>query len=188
MADNLRRITGQSGVVQRLVDVGGGFHAPEVYVVGGTTIAGTATPAVTPTISTSAYTSGDEIGGLMEFTDAFREDVGSGVLESVSILDLAKQSAEIDIVFFDRSITPTADNAAWDISDADMAHYLGFVKIGATDYVSGADYSVACRTGIGLLLKANALGTSIFATAVVRGGPTYAAITDLTITLGISQD
>lgn len=94
------------------------------------------TITVQPTLDTSAYASGDRLGSIHTITNAFREFHrpfgqttpgvptialgGNNILAEITIIDQAKQSAAIDILFFDKSPTvASADNAAIDISDAE---------------------------------------------------------------------
>lgn len=144
--------------------------------------------SVTPTISTTAYASGDVLGGQMTFSNAVRVSGGSGVIQSILVLDRSQaQRAAIDLLFFDRSVTVAADNAAIAMSDADMANCLGLVTIGPynTAWPGTPLNSIATLPNIGLPIVCN--GTDLFAAAVVRGTPTY-ALGDLTFILTILQD
>lgn len=146
--------------------------------------------SVTPTISTSpAYTSGDCVGGLQTVANAVRISAGSGILQSVIVVDNTQaQRAAMDLVFFDRSVTTQGDNNAFAVSDADMAFCLGVVSIGAynTAWAGTPLNSVASLFNIGLPFVLT--GTSLFVQAVVRGTPTYVATTDLIFNYGILQD
>jgi len=140
-------------------------------------------PTQTPTVTAGAYSANEAVGGKLTFADAVDPGASPGaLLESVTILDLAKQDIQLDLVLFDRDFTATTDNAAFDPSDADAAHIIGVVKV--TDYADFADSSVATKAGIGLPLKC-ASGSTIYGQLVTRGTPTYAAVTDITVTLGI---
>jgi hypothetical protein len=144
---------------------------------------------VTPTISTSAYTSGDCIGGLMTFANAARISGGSGIIQSILVLDKTQaQRAAMDLLFFDRSVTVAGDNAAVAMSDADMAYCLGVVPIGPynTAWPGTPANSISTLINVGLPFVLN--GTDLFVQAVVRATPTYVASTDLVFTLGILQD
>lgn len=176
---------GNGGAYKLLAEQGDGSVA-EVVVLG-SSIARTVPVTVVPTISTSLYTSGDQIGGLMTLANAARYDGGGFTLNTISIVDLAKQNAEIDVILFDAAVTANNDNDPWDMSDADMAHCRGYAKVSASDYVNGADYSIACVRAVGLS-TAPASGTTMYAVAVVRSGPTYANAADLKITFDFIQD
>jgi hypothetical protein len=145
--------------------------------------------SVTPTISTSIYTSGDCIGGLMTFANASRISGGSGIIQSIIVLDKTQaQRAAIDLLFFDRSVTVAGDNAAVAMSDADMAYCLGIVPIGPynTAWPGTPLNSLSTLLNVGLPFVTN--NSSLFVQAVVRGTPTYGSTSDLIFTLGILQD
>lgn len=144
--------------------------------------------SVTPTIDTVAYTSGDVLGGLQTITGAARIAGGSGVIQSIVVLDRSQaQRAAIDIIFFDRSVTVAANNTAIATSDADMANCLGVVSIGPynTAWPGTPLNSVSTLLNVGLPYVCN--GTDLFAVAVVRATPTY-AVGDLTFIYTLLQD
>ena len=145
--------------------------------------------SVTPTIDTGVYTSGDCIGGLMEFTNAARASGGSGIVQSVLTLDkTTAQRSAIDLLFFDRTVTVAGNNSPVAMSDADMAYFLGLVSIGPynTAFPATALNSVSTLLNIGLPFVLS--GTSLFVQAVARATPTYTGVSDLVFTLGILQD
>lgn len=163
---------------------------------------------VVPTLDTSAYASGDRLGTVHTISNGFRKiyrttldpvtptssiqqlQSGKVILQSITIIDQAKQSQPIDIMFFSSSPTvASADNAAIDISDAEMdAKCIGVVSFDAS-YVALAANSVASKTNIGLLLKQSASSTDnhIYAVCVIRGAATYAA-SSLRFKYGFLQD
>lgn len=143
---------------------------------------------VTPTITTGAYTSGDNLGGIQEVANAARASGGSGQILSITILDRsAAQRAAMDLIFFDRTISSQgADNAAFAASDADMAYCLGIVAAGPYQAAfAGTLNSISTLINVGLPFVLS--GTSLFCQAVVRGTPTY-AVGDLTFSYTIVQD
>jgi hypothetical protein len=143
---------------------------------------------VTPTCDTSAYATGDSLCGLITFAGAARISGGSGIIQSILVLDKTQaQRAAMDILFFDRSVTVAAANAALAMSDGDMAYCLGVVPIGPynTAWPGTPANSIATLLNVGLPFVLN--GTDLFAAVCVRGTPTYGA-NDIVITLGILQD
>lgn len=163
---------------------------------------------VVPTLDTSAYASGDRLGSIHTISNAFRKiarttldpitptnsifqgQAGKVVLQSITIIDQAKQSQPIDIMFFTSSPTvASADNAAIDISDSEMdAKCIGVVSFDAS-YVALAANSVASKTNLGLLLKQSASATdnNLYAVCVIRGAATFAA-SSLRFKYGFLQD
>lgn len=146
----------------------------------------------TPTISNGAiYASGDQLGGLQTLAAA-RKSGGSGTINSITIADKTQaQRAAIDIFFFDRSITVPGDNAAINISDADMLFCLGWIAIAAGDYNTAFPgtplNSIAVKRDVNIpfILSGSA---NLYAIAVVRGTPTYTSTTDLVFGYQIEQD
>lgn len=148
----------------------------------------TKTVAVVPVISTSAYASGDQIGGIMTLTDVVRQvrgdNYGQAELHAVTILDGALQSAAIDVWFFNQSPTVTSvDNGAFSMSDANLAaQCIGAISIG-TAYSASALNSVS-TDGINLSKNmqvdlSSATPTNLYAIAIIRAIKTYAATNDL---------
>ena len=84
--------------------------------------------SVTPVITAGGYTTGDALGGLMEFKEAVARAGGSGSIKNIIISDAAGQSANIDVIIFNQSFTATADNAAINISAADVKNIVGILR------------------------------------------------------------
>ena len=147
----------------------------------------------TPTLDTNAYAAGDHMGTLMTVDPSFSgiKDGDAYVLQSITIVDKAKQDAAINVFFFDESPTLTSsDNAALDISDAEMADKcVGFVSIAAGDYADLNVNSVATVRNLGLNVKpidADASGP-FYAILQSQGAPTYAA-SDLVVKFHFAAD
>lgn len=146
---------------------------------------------LTPTIDTSAYATGELIGltgaAPLIFDNATSGDNSSGtrggVIQSVVITDLAKQSANLDLVIFDTnpSNTTFTDQAAFDPDDVDILNIVGVVAI--TDWKAFSDNSVGVANNLAIPFILDT-GNQLYAAIVSRGAPTYGA-NDLTIRLGI---
>jgi len=104
------------------------------------------------------------------------------------LTDAAKQDANIDLVLFDQDFTATADNAAFDPSDEDLANVIGIIPILSSDYADFNDNSAANVRQVGMVFKCNGTGTSLYGQMVIRDGDTYAATDDVTVKLLILQD
>ncbi len=147
--------------------------------------------AQTPTITAGLYAAGDALGGLLTFANAARVAGGGGTITKVVVIDDDQELAPIDVVFFDQTFGATADNAAFDPTDADMQNNIGYIDIAATDYADFNDNSVAAKTS-GLRMPFDydlvAAGTSLFAQMVVRDTPTYTATDDLTIKITVQRN
>jgi hypothetical protein len=151
---------------------------------------------VIPVTDTNIYASGDQIGtGPSEAVNAMRTQSGLGCLESITVIDKAKQASALDLLFFDD--LPTfggSNNAAFTITDAEAQDkLLGVVNVPAADYKDIGANSVASIVGIGFTLRnKKAAATrpdtkSIWLGIISRGTPTYSGASDLIIKLGIFQ-
>jgi len=144
---------------------------------------------LTPTITAGAYSANDVVGGQQTFTSAVQAGHRTAVLQSLVLIDYAKQEAEMDLLLFDQQISTIADNAAEAITDADMANCIGIINIAATDYTTNANNSVATVNNIGLLLKGGiGVATTIYGYLVTRGTPTYGSTADLILKAAFLQD
>lgn len=149
----------------------------------------------TPTIDTGIYASGDQLGSLVELTNALDDSSGTGTITSVSIVDKAKQASIIQLLFFrDKPVVTSVNNAALDISDAEMIDKcIGVVAFAAADYIALNVNSVATIRDVGLVISSrksadNLNGTSLWVIARSGGTPTYTSTSDLVISIGIKQD
>lgn len=146
--------------------------------------------AVTPTIDTAIYAAGDAVGGLLEFEDVRTPYSRSACVCKALLKDNAKQNSLMWLALFDRIFTPTADQAAFDVSDADLANLVAVLRFEVADYASFNDNSVALvgfdyslQVAMPFVLVEG--GTSLFGQLYLGTGmtPTYVATDDLTVEL-----
>jgi hypothetical protein len=146
---------------------------------------------VTPTLDTNAYAADDQLTDVMTIDTGIRDNDAKDayVLQSITIVDAAKQSDEIVIFFFDESPTVSSTkNAALDISDSEMQDKcLGYATVSL--YEDLANSSVGCARNIGLQLKMKTGGGNgkIYAIAKVNAAGTFAA-TSLTFKFHLAAD
>ena len=165
---------GGHGLPQRLEQFDS-HYAPR-GVVGGRMVA--AVPDSLPATSTSAYASGDVLGGKMKLTDALRFSAGSGYLQDLTVALKSVQTAALDAVLFraDPSSSTFTDNAAASIAAADLGKWICTVP-----------FEVANSVGTNTLYEANKLarslkldaGRDLWLVLVWRGAPTLATTADL---------
>jgi hypothetical protein len=139
--------------------------------------------SVTPTITASGiYADLDTLGDLMEISGALSKETETVKLLSVSVIDEGDQGAAMELLFFNQSITVSADNAALSIADADAINFVGRLAIAATDYSDAAVSKMATKEASIPMKGAdlNQRNTSLFCIAQSKGTPTYAAVDDLT--------
>lgn len=143
----------------------------------------------TPTITAGAYTANDALGGLLTFANVVDPDTRTGRIVLAQIIDKAGQSAATDIFLFDATFTATADNAAFPTTSPTEAfigtNCIGLVSVAAADYKAYSGGSVAVvQMDRRLVLPT----TTLYAQAVTRGTPTYAATSDIIIRLTVERD
>jgi len=170
----------------------------DVSAVGGFSVEFVATP----TISTLAYSIGDQVGGLIEL---FTKDNGGRVrvgacqaedcvstLMSLVIHDKASQSAEFVVFFFNALPTvASVDNGALTITDAQMAEKcVGTVAVTAAQYQTVASSSIASvkMSDAALSMLSKVDNGPLWAVVKTTGTPTYASASDLTLRFLFSQD
>lgn len=134
--------------------------------------------SVVPTISTGIYTAGDNMGGKLTLTSLLG-GTGKGVIRQIVMTDLSKQNSIISIAFFstDPTATTFTDNGQLTVNDADAANLIGHVAFAATDYLGFVDNSVATKTGLSIPLEGSS--STVYASLVCGGTPTYAGTADL---------
>lgn len=148
--------------------------------------------SVTPVISASSYTAGDQVGGIMTLSSILRQDsnmsIGTAMLTSVSIIDKAAQSAAFDLWFF--KISPTlasTDHAAFNITDANLLlSFIGTASVGGS-YSTSASNAVSTTSNINLPVFA-ASGSSLYCVAKTTSTPGYASTSDLTFIFNFLVD
>lgn len=144
---------------------------------------------VTPTINTSAYTAGDELGTLLTLTGAARFSGGGGYVRSIVVLDKTQaQRAAIDVLFFTQSVTVAGNNNPFAPSDTTMLDFLGLVAVATGDYNTawaGTPTNSAATKFVEFPYVCAA--TDLFALLVVRGTPTYTSASDIVVTFELEQ-
>lgn len=138
------------------------------------------------TLDTSIYADGDVLSDLLTVTGGVRRAGLYGKVVSLQVIDKDDQGAAFDVFFFDRSITAGTKNAAWAVSDSDMAYCLGKIAVGGSDYQDLGGNRVALPSVREFVVKANS-GTSLYVATMSRGTGTYTA-SGLLLKIGIEQD
>lgn len=132
------------------------------------------TVSVTLTVGAS-YATGDHVGTSstpITFANAVRTSGGSATLRSITISDPAASTATaLELWLFNATVTPPADSAAWDLSDANGLKCVGVVSIPTTAQFLSSATGVMHIGNLGLQFHCAA--TSLFGALVTRGSPTY---------------
>ncbi len=139
----------------------------------------------------AAYADGDLIVGANALGDIAADSGGVARLQSIVLLNKIATAVPLDLMFFEATAAgagPTiasADNAAIDITDAEMLKCIGVVNVPAAAYTMLASCAVATVRGIDLPLKALKKTKNFFVVPVARGAVTFTSISDLILRLGI---
>jgi hypothetical protein len=142
------------------------------------------TATSTPTVSTSAYASGDVIGSKMTLTGMARVAGGAGIVQSIILNSKSAQTGAVDLLLFsaDPSSSTFTDNAALSVNAADFDKLIGVAHI--TDWTNLGTPSVA-QWHTGNLAFDLASGTTLYAVLVARSTPTLASTSDLKLTVNV---
>lgn len=140
-----------------------------------TVTAGGVTSVIDVTFSgnSAAYVAGDVIGATQTLTNAMRINGGTGILQSIRLLDQDDLAQAIDVVIFQNTQSLGTDNAAVDISDANAIDKLGHVSITAADYIDLINSRSATKTNTGLGVQSAATSRDLFVGLILRGTGTY---------------
>lgn len=148
--------------------------------------------AVTPTVSASPdYSAGDVVGGIMTIPAAIR-DTGTAILKNLTIRDSSNQKPDLYILLFNALPTGTyTDNAAFAWGSDDFAKCIGYVMIGATDYLTLDSKAIGFADFTRLVKVAeneNPGSRALYAIAVAVGTINLASTSDLTFLFGLLPD
>ncbi len=133
--------------------------------------------AGTPAVSTTAYASGNVVGGLLTFAGAARVAAGSGLIQAASVVSKSAQSADLDLLIFAASPTSTlTDKTALALSATDLDKLVGVIRL--TGWTALGTPSIVQAVSAGLPFKL-AAGTSLYGVLVARAAMTLASTTDL---------
>lgn len=141
---------------------------------------------VTLSLDTNAYSDGDVLAATQVVANALRKIDGTGVLQSLVIVDADDQGVGMDLIFLRANVSVGSENSAPGPADADFdSAYLGKVAVSASDYTDWGGVRTATLRNVGLFLKSVSASRDLYLAAVVRGGtPTYTA-SGLKVKLGI---
>lgn len=199
--DTIRDLARQSGSVKTQVfqlDVGGpSANAENLITVGQQTKAGglpvtlssdvTASVTVTPTVTaSSAYTAGNEVGGLLAFANAVGTALG-GIVQSITVTSKSVQTTAFKLYLFSANPTNSTwtDKAAPAINAADLPSLLGVYTIGAADSGLGT-MTVWNLDGVSKSFRSST--TSLYGVLVAIGTPTFASTSDVSVTVSALKD
>ncbi len=119
----------------------------------------------------SAYADGDAFGTMITWLDVFRAEKCSGTIVGAFLQDFDGEGIQIDIPIFTRTITATADNAAFAPSDIDLAACRAVVSI--TEFYNWGSNQFGQATGLGLWVQGE--GVNLYSQCVIHGAANIAS-------------
>ena len=136
---------------------------------------------VTPTVTAGAYGANDVVGSLLTFSG-----LRNGTLQAITICDNAAQAVDYLLVLFESAPTTIADNATFDIADADLD------KIIYQDSLTSSSNRQAFTDNYyhylyGLSVPIWSAGGTVYGFLITTSTPTYAATSDITVTLQVKD-
>lgn len=148
---------------------------------------GTSIIDVTLSLDTNIYASGEVLAATQEIANAVRIDGGTGVIQSLIVLDQDDLGLALDIVFLQSDVSIGSENATVSLSDANAVKVVGIVQIGAGDYVDLVGSQLVTKTNLSILAQADTSSTSLYVAAISRAAGTYTAA-GITLKIGILRD
>ena len=143
---------------------------------------------VTPVITAGAYSANDIVGGNLTISNAGRRPAVGGLIKTLTVIDKAKQNAELNFLFFSALAGTYLDNAAEAISVADGLSCLGIDSILATDYKNMANFSIA-SIFVGLEgIPFSVVTRDLKLLVRTPGTPTYVSTSDLLFVFGVVRN
>ncbi len=145
------------------------------------------TLTVAQTVTTSsAYTAGNAVGGLITLSNINRASGLSVFIQSVVVNSKSLQSTQFDLVFFNANPTGSTctDKTTFSVATADAAKLVGAAHV--SDWTASGLGSVGQmqQPPIGITPS----GTAVYACMVTRGTPTFTATSDLTLIVSSVQN
>lgn len=135
------------------------------------------------TVSTSAYSANDAIGGPLAVNIPNAFPVG-GVIRGIRIVDDDNEKAGLTACFFSSRPSTFADNAAFLPTISDVKKLVGSIAVAAGDYVTLNSNAIAWvnQKNIDFTLFEESV---LYIYLVAAGTPTYAAATDLSVYVSV---
>ena len=129
---------------------------------------------VTLVLDTSAYATGDLLSDVVEIPNAVREANGTGIIQSVTLLDKDDKGTALDLYFTNLSTSWGTFNVALAAADTTTDDIFGVVEVAAADYTDLIISQIAHFGNLGIGVKGDSTG-SLYVAAAARATQTYTA-------------
>jgi hypothetical protein len=132
-------------------------------------------------VTAGAYLTGQCVGGILSLPGVTRSKDKPAAIIGYTLVDRAKNAVSYDLFLFSSQPAGTVtDNATFNGDPVDDLKTVGCLQM--TGFVArGSGPNVA--TGLNIYLPIDGAGDALWGVLVIRGGATYAATTDLILTL-----
>ena len=143
--------------------------------------------SATPTVSTTLYTSGDAIGGLMSFPGAGRTNGGAGLLQAVTVAFKGTQTAAMDFFWCDGSNIPNSAITDNDPVSVGVADFAACRPVVITNCTSVGTPTVCVQDNLALPYSLSS-GITGYGFLVTRGSPKLNSTSDVYVTLRLIRN
>jgi hypothetical protein len=143
--------------------------------------------SVAPTVTASAYSTGNCLGGLMTFASMLDAAL-TGTLQSIQVVSKSALTCGLKLYLFNANPTGSTftDKAAPSIAAADITKLVGVYTLSQADSGLGT-HTIWVLDAIGKTVSV-ASGSTLYALLTVQGTPTPASTSDITATLSVLKD
>jgi hypothetical protein len=137
----------------------------------------------TITVATTPYAAGDCVGGKLTLTDAVRVSEGTGVLQSISVIDSSNIKPALEIVIFnaDPSAATLTDNAEIAFS-TDVSKISHRISIYSNNYTTVGGVAIA-SVNPGMVVQAVG-SANLYACIMAVAAHEFVAVSDLQVKFG----
>ena len=143
--------------------------------------------SLTLSLDTNAYADGDLLADVQELASATRIDVGTGIIQTLTVIDKDDQGGALDVYFTSVATTWGTENSAPTITDAVAASIQGSVSVTSADYYDLGGVRVAHINSIGMPVKSPSNSDSLYVAVIGRATATYTA-SGIVLNIGILID
>lgn len=128
------------------------------------------------------------VGSKLTFTDAMRKNDGTGVLQSLDIIDTDNKKAPLILLIFNQDITGTYTNKSAPILSAnDKLNLIRAIPINTSDYMTVGGIAIADISPGGRMLTS--VGQkNLYGVLLTNASVSYLSINAVTAKLGIMRD
>jgi hypothetical protein len=141
---------------------------------------------VVMTLDTNVYATGEVLAATQVVPNVLNENLGTGIIHSVILLDKDDQAGALDIVFLRTDVSIGTENGALNPTDAVADEIIGVIEVSSTDYIDLINSQIVCKTNLGYGFQGDS-GQHIYVALISRDSKTYTA-NGITLKIVVLQD